>query len=270
MNSHIEKTLELVSKLDSWDVGSVLGGVNHLVRQAAINMTVRMLPDLPEEGSGLEHFAQWEKNVRKPEIAEKVAPLLGLADRVAQVMVEYSTMDISDNAKVLEMSTSPDRVPKRATFEREYKERVRLGMKPGMSIREFTEMEHATALQRHAVLCAKGEHAVQIMEGIDISDGDLPEWMHEAVNSKVLQKLEERWRKAELRRTNPRISKNERDLAGANQKLIEATITELGGTVPTDTEETAPEVLSDLDKFIAMAEGFGAKVEFGKEPPKSK
>jgi hypothetical protein len=256
MNSHIENTLNLVSKLDSWDVGSILGGVNHLVRQAAITQTVRMLPDLPEEGSGLEHFAQWEKNVRKPEIAEKVAPLLGLADRVAQVMVEYSTMDVSDNQRVLEFITAPDRVPKKATFEREYKERVRLGMKPGMTIREFTEMEYAVALQRHAVLMAKGEHAVQLLEGIDISDGDLPEWIHEAINQKVLQKLEERWRKAELRRTNPRISKQERDLAGANQKLIEDTITQLGGEIPRDTEEVTPEQQSDLDAFLRRVEGF--------------
>ena len=37
MNSDIEKTLNEVSKLDSWDVGAILGGVNYLVRQAALN-----------------------------------------------------------------------------------------------------------------------------------------------------------------------------------------------------------------------------------------
>jgi len=256
MNSYIEKTLNEVAKLDSWDIGSILGGVNYLVRQAAINQTVRMLPDIPEEGSGLEYFADWEKRMKDPEIKERVAPLLGLADRVADVMNEYSTMPISSCEDVLKFMLSPERQPKRETYVREYDERKRQGMKPGMTMKEFVEMEYSVQLIRHSNLVAKGEAAVKVIDSIDPSDGDVPEWLYEAINAKVLQKLAQRWQRAELRRTNPRITKQDRDLAGANQALIESVIVDLGGEIPRDTD--LPEEGDDLDSFIAKVEGMDA------------
>ena len=258
MNSDIEKTLNEVSKLDSWDVGAILGGVNYLVRQAALNQTVRMLPELPEEGSGLEHFTDWEQKMRNPEIREKVAPLLGVADRVASVMNEYSTMDITDCEGVLKFMLDPSRMPKRETFAREYDDRKRKGMKPGMSINEFVEAEYAVALIRHNNHVAKGEAAVKVIDGIDPSDGDVPEWLHEAIHAKVLQKLAQRWNRAELRRTNPRITKQDRDIAGANQALIESVILELGGEVPRDMDIVEDDDKNDLDAFIAKVEGMDA------------
>jgi hypothetical protein len=256
MNSNIEKTLNEVSKLDSWDVGSVLGAVNYLVRQTALNQTVRMLPDLPPPESGMEYFTDWESKMRNPEIKEKVAPLLGVADRVGDVMNEYSTMNISSCEDVLKFMLSPDRVPKRETFQREYDDRKKKGMKPGMSINEFVEAEYAVALIRHNNLVAKGEAAVKVIDSIDPSDGDVPEWLHEAIHAKVLQKLAQRWNRAELRRTNPRITKQDRDLAAANQRLIESVILELGGEIPRDMD--VPEEGDDLDAFIAKVEGMDA------------
>ena len=61
MNHNIENALNELTKLDSWDIQSVLGGVNYITQQAAINTVVRMLPPQPEEGSGLENFTAWEQ-----------------------------------------------------------------------------------------------------------------------------------------------------------------------------------------------------------------
>jgi len=255
MHSQIEKTLNVVADLDSWDVGAVAGGMNYLLLQSAINTVVRMLPDQPEEGSGLEQFTEWEAKMRNPEIQEKVAPIIGTAERVCDVLEEYSSAPVADFQSVLEFMTS--RPPQKSSFEAEYNNRKRMGMKPGMPLKQFVDLEYQVALTRHQNLIAKGEAAVLALQRIVGSDGDLPEWLLEALNAKALQKLEQRWMRAELRRTNPKIGKQDRDLAEANQKLIEAAIVELGGEVPKDTSVEDKD--EDLDDFIKKVEGIAAK-----------
>ena len=246
MNSDISKALNAVSKLDSWDIQSVLGGVNYIVQQAAINTVVRMLPPLPDEGSGIEGYTTWEQKMRDPEIREAVSPIVGIANHVKDVLNEYTDLPPSEYNDVLAFMTQ--RPPQRVTFEAEYNNRKRLGMQPGMPMSVFVDMELAQAEGRHKQLLAKGEAAVNLLHGVDGNDASAPEWLYEAISTKILQKLEQRWMRAELRRTNPKITKQDRDLAAANQKLIESVIEELGGSVPSYADHKAAE--DDLEAFL--------------------
>lgn len=245
MNSKIEAALNAVTKLDSWDIQSILGGVNYITRQAAINTVVRMIPEPPEEGSGLEGFTAWEQHMKDPEIKKAASPIVGIAERVTSVLNEYTDLPPSQYEDVLAFMLQ--RPPQRATFQAEYDNRKRLGMRPAMPMSTFVDMEYATALTRHQHLVSKGEAAVHLLHSVEGSSESAPEWLDEAIYTKVQQKLEQRWMRAELRRTNPKITKADRDLAEANQLLIESVIEELGGQKPSFMEEL--QVSDDIDAF---------------------
>jgi hypothetical protein len=189
MKTEIEKALNEVSKLDSWDITSVLGGVNYIVQQAAINTVVRMIPDPPEEGSGMENFTTWEQAMKDPAIRKAVSPIVGISSRVKDVLNEYTDTKPSEYEDVLEFMLQ--RPPQRVTFEQEYNNRKKLGMRPAMPMTVFVDMEYQTALARHAQLVAKGEAAVHLLHSVDGSDEEAPEWMYDAISAKVNQKLEQ-------------------------------------------------------------------------------
>jgi len=230
MNSKIKEALTAVTALDSWDIQSTLGGVNFIVRQAALNTVTRLLPDPPPEGSGVEYFTRWEQQQKDPEIRKQASPFVGLADEVTAILLEHTTAAPTDYAGVLQFMT--ERPPVRENFVADYNRRKQLGMRPQMPIAEFVNMEYQTAMQRHAQLIARGENAVQVLDSVEGSDESAPEWLETAVMDKIQSKLEQRWMRAEMRRTNPRVLKQQRDEAEANQRLIESVATKLGFEKP--------------------------------------
>lgn len=247
MNANIEKSLNLITKLDSWDIQSILGGVNFTARMAAINNVVRQLPELPEDASGVEKYTSWEQKMKEPKIREDVAPIIGIVERVTHVLDEYTDQKPSEYEDVLAFMVQ--RPPRRETFINDYNRRKALGMRPAMPMGTFVDMEMVTALKRHADLEAKGQAAVHLLHQIDGNDATAPEWLYEAIEAKIHQKLHERWMRAEMRRTNPKINKQERDLAEANQTLIKSVILELGGEEPSFKEDLETE--DDFNAFLA-------------------
>jgi hypothetical protein len=257
MDTQFEKTLNAVVKLDSWDIQSALGAVNYLALQTAINMAVRLLPPNPPEASGVEGFTAWEQKIKTGDIKEAVGPVLGYAERAQDVLNEYTTVSPFDYQHVLDFMTQ--RPPRQETFINEYNQRKAMGMRPGVPMSVFVAEEYKLAMQRHDHLVAVGQTAIHLLSNMDGNDASAPDWFIEAVEAKVLQKLEQRWQKNEMRRTNPRISKSQRDEAEANQKLIVQTIEELGGKKPDFSAEMAAEdeAMEDssawLDKMTAMS-----------------
>lgn len=245
----IRLALAKVTTLDSWDIQATLGGVNYIVRQAAINAIVRQMPDPPPEGSGIEYFQQYEQAMKAPQMKEAAAPIVGIAEAVTEVLNEYTDLPPTQYEDVLKFMS--ERPPRREVFVADYDNRKRLGMRPGVPLSAFVDMEMATAMTRHQQLIARGEQAVQFLEGVNGTSESAPEWLYEAIHNKLLQKLEQRWMRAELRRTNPRITKEQRDLAEANQALIVKVIEELGGEKPSFKEEMTND--DELDKFIEKA-----------------
>jgi len=252
MDSKFIEAMNEITKLDSWDIQATLGAVNYLALQTAINQAVRMLPAPPEEGSGIEDFTAWEQKMQEPQIREAVLPVIGYADKAQEILNEYTTTEPFDYDHVLTFMTS--RAPQRATFEKEYNDRKRLGMRPDIPINKFVDMEYATAMQRHANLIAKGQSAVHLLSQLSGNDATAPEWFIEAVEAKILQKLEQRWERAEMRRTNPRITKEQRDLAAANQLMIVSVIEKLGGNKPNFAAEI--KAADEFDEAVARGEKF--------------
>lgn len=246
MNSRMEKILAEVTKLDSWDILSILGGVSYLLQRNAINQTINKLPDAPPEGSGIDGYASFAEKEAMPSIREAVAPLVGLADRVKEVLNDYTDAPLTEYDKVYAFLT--ERPPQRETHVREYDQRKKLGMRPSMPMKDFVDEEHKRALTRFEALKAKGGDAVRILSNLDGTDGNVPEYIYEQIENKISQKLEERWKHAEIRRTNPRFSKEQRDEAEANQMMICTVMKELGYKTPDYSKEIGE--ADEVDKFV--------------------
>lgn len=116
MNSKIESIINATVGLSSFEVNSVLGALRYNLLFRALTKTIALLPDLPEEGSGNEPHAQFEKNMRNPEITRAAAPLIGMADRIQEALEEYGTQPPSTFETVLGFAL--ERVPSRAQLTR--------------------------------------------------------------------------------------------------------------------------------------------------------
>lgn len=259
MKHDIDKALNEVTKLDSWDILSILGGVNYLCKQSAITAAVRNLPDDPPEGSGIDGFIPWEQKMKAPELKKAVMPMLRISAAVENVLNEYTDTKPTEFEDVLRFMR--ERPPTRERFKADYENRKRLGMKPSIPMSQFIDMEMVTAMARFEHLRARGDTAVQLLHSLDLrvpaderwDEGEQPpEWLYEAIHDKIMAKLEDRWMRAELRRTNPRISKTDRDLAEANQKLIESVIETLGGNKP-DPTKGEPKEEPEEDQWLNKA-----------------
>lgn len=247
MNSQLEKIINEVVKLDSWDILSILSGVNYMARQNAINAVVRKIPDRPGEDATIDVFADYKEKMQMPELTQEVGPFVRVAERVTEVLNEYTDLKPSGYEEVFDYMTQTP--PKRSTYQNDYNARKAAGMRPNVPMSVFIDAEMTLALNRFNDTIAKGEDAVRILYSVEGSDDAGPDWFYERINDKVLQKLEDRWIKAEIRRTNLKLNSNDRDLTAANQKLIETVIQELGGKIPDFSKEM--DISDDTDLFIA-------------------
>lgn len=260
MTTQIKVLLDEVTKLDSWDIQSVLGAVNYLVRQTALNTTIRMLPPSPEteDEKTIDYFSTFDAKMKSKEVRKAVSGMVDMANRFTGVLLEYTDAEPSNYETVLEFMTQ--REPQRVIFEREYNERKRQGMRPQMPMSDFVDSEYAQALRRHENTVVLGEYAVRILNAIDLTKevageddtgrDNVPDWLYESITQKALDKLAQRWQRAEIRRTNPRIKKADRDIAEGNQHLIEQVIEALGGTKPTFDPKAEDAAGDELDEFI--------------------
>lgn len=129
-----------------------------------------------------------------------------------------------------------------------------------MPMSDFVDSEYAQALRRHENTVTLGEYAIRILNTIDVTQDvmgeddtgrdNVPEWLYESIITKAQDKLVQRWQRAEIRRTNPRIKKADRDIAEGNQHLLEGVIEALGGTKPTFDPKAEDAAGDELDEFI--------------------
>lgn len=252
-----------LSNLDTYTQLSVLGSWAFTANAAAINAAMKYIPDAPVD-NGIEQFTQYEA-ARRSLIAEAdksyVPAFIALSRDLAGSIYEADgqARDLDSTLQFM-----MERAPVRSTFEAEYDNRVRLGMKPGMSKKQFADFEFERAMKAHNELVAKGEHAVRLCDTITIADdrgySDLPDWVAESFYNKFIEKLHNRWEKLEMTRTNPRRRKEIRDSAAADQKLIERTLHEYD-----ETPGFAPDNSSDKS-FDSAAGDISA---IGKQDPKA-
>lgn len=227
-NRKIINMINQLQDLDSYSQLSVLGSWNFTINAAVISEAQRYVPELPEESSGIDPYSDYEAMKRKlvKEADQSYLPgLLNLKLEIESAILNADGQPRSlDN--ILEFLT--ERSPTRAQFDQEYEMRRRQGMRPQMPKKVFVDYEYERAMNQHNLLVAKGEHAVLLCENITLADGELPDWIDESFENKMIEKLHSRWEKLEFVRTNPRRKKAIRDSAQADQQMISLLLKQYG------------------------------------------
>lgn len=240
MNSRIEAVLNEAVKLSSFEINSVVGAMNYAVLNRALGETIRLLPDAPVEGSGVEGAANYEQAMKKPEIKKVAAPLIGLAERFAEVLTEYGTQPIQTFQGVLDFRL--ERPVLKSTLEAEYNTRKRRGEEPAGGIRRFVDDNYAIAMRARETLKAKGEIAVWILNQVDGTDEDVGEFIVDLLVQKAEDKLRARWYAQDDRTTSSMLDQNQKDEAEADRELIGAAMVALGMEPPEKPKRGTPEV----------------------------
>lgn len=240
MNSKIEAIIKEVVGLSSFEVNSVLGAMNYAVLNRALTDTIRLLPDAPAEGSGVEGAANYELALKRPEIKKTAAPLIGMAERFAEALETYGTQPIQTFQGVLDFRL--ERPVLKSTLEAEYNTRKRRGEEPAGGIRRFVDDNFAIAQRARETLKAKGEIAVWILNQIDGSDEDVGEFVIDLLVQKAEDKLRARWYAQDDRTTSSALDQSQKDEAEADKKLIAAAMVALDMEPPEQPKRGMPEV----------------------------
>jgi hypothetical protein len=228
------KALTEITKLESWDIASVLGSWKFVIDSAALNAAIRLMPNLPPEGSGIDAATQYNEDLRKVmnESHPEVASLVAMSLEVQACLDNHA--DVPPRSFEDTLSFLKDQAPTQQRFVQDYNRRKTAGIQMGISLREFVNSEMQVALRNHQNLLAKGSDAIVLLDKIAENQPqitDIPEWLEENLHQRAVAKMKDRHMRLELRRTNPRLNSEQRDEALASQMLIEKTIGYFGGEI---------------------------------------
>lgn len=232
----IGHAIGMIMELDKYTQVSVLNSWKFFLNMQCIRQAMRLMPDdLEKTSDNREIYDQSIAKVMDDYEAEgDFAPTLPafialnehLRVTMYDAMLEPSTME--DTLEY--MLRQP---PVASNFEKDYDERVRQGQRPGISKREFCEIQLEDALKQHRDLAERGQAAIVFCEDLNVIEdrgwGDLPDWAVDTLYSKMTDKLAHRWAKLDIRRTGLRTKPTDRTEAEADQQLIEFVYKDLTG-----------------------------------------
>ena len=245
MQQQLNEMAAAIQDLDVYTQRSVIGSWAFFVNSQCISQGLRALPDLPEEGEGVEGYTAWEGAIRTMQVkltsdeteggdfASTLPAWVALQRHISHMMTETGG-DASTIASTHEFLAS--KAPTRSRFEADFALRVKMGMRPGMSRKTFVDAEYAAAMLKHSELTSKGQHAVELVDRLVLATNaqvergfdDVPDWCEETFVQKLVQKLKDRWTKLEMQRTNPRVNSQNRDAAEGDQFLIVEALAKYG------------------------------------------
>lgn len=260
MTHAIKRMQAEITALDTYTQLSVLGSWSFMINAACINAATKFVPDSPVD-NGIEQFTPYEAArralIKEAENDNSSLPALLCLQRDLQGMI----YEADGQGRGLEdtLSFLTDKSPKREDFGSDYDQRVRMGLKPGMSRRQFIDYEFERAMNQHNLLVARGEDAVRLCDTVTVNSDrgytDLPDWVSESFQRKLIEKLHTRWEKLEMSRTNPRRSKQIRDSAAADQLSIVKLLAQYDETPGFDADEHDEQLDSifngSLDHIVA-------------------
>lgn len=230
--SAIHNLFGKLDNLDKYTQLSVLGSWAFSVNASCISMAKRYVPTTPNE-TDINTYSLYDQAraamIRDAEQSD-LAPMLALQSTLSGMIYE-----LGGNSTGLEgtLEWLVSRLPTRKQFESEYELRRRAGAKPAMSMKQYTDHEYERAMKQHDDLVAKGELAVRLCQTIAIDDsrgfGDLPDWVAETFERKMISKLHDRWRTLEFFRMGAKRKENA-DSAHADQMLIASVLAGYGET----------------------------------------
>lgn len=239
--------------LDKWTKLSIYGSWAYIINSQCINMAMRYVPETPENLDGLDEFSAYD-NARSELI--RTAETSPLPDMIMlQRDVQDWILEAEGQAGGLESTLrfmNEQMVPDRARIENQYQQMARI-RKPRISMDVFVEHEYRQAMVQHNDRIARGEDAVRLCETVtfDRKSEPLPEWLAEAFESKLLDKLHSRWERLEMDLMRPNMAHSRRKSIMADIQLIESVL-ESFGEKPTFYED-APADDDDFDDIEALA-----------------
>lgn len=247
-----------VTLVDTWSQNAVYGSWNFIVSAACINAAMKYVPDAPVD-TGIDTFTEYEAARRAliKDAGNSQLPALLTVRRDIANLIDDANGQARGLDDTLEFLTGS--APTAKTFENDYNNRVRAGMKPAMSMKQFVEYELERAMEQYNRLVAHGEDAVRLCETFTLAEmnaDDVPEWVLDSFETKLIEKLHARWEKLEFVRCNPKRRKQIRDAAEADQMLITMVLAkydEVPGFAQEASapvkEEALPEGADDLESL---------------------
>jgi hypothetical protein len=228
-NFNIDQAISMVLELDKYTKISVLNSIKFYVNMQCIRQALRIIPQegiekTSDSREDYDHLiaATMDEYEKDGDYATKLPAFISLNEHLEAVMFD-DMLQPSSMEDTLDFMTRNK--PVAANFERDYDERVRQGQRPGISKRDFCEMQLEDSLKQHDRLVENGQAAIQFCRDLSITGdrgfGDLPDWAVDAIYSKIVDKLAHRWGKLDIRRTALRIKPQDRDEAQGDQTLIE-------------------------------------------------
>ena len=279
--------IETLETTDQWTQLSCLGSMHYAVSAEVIRRAAKLMPNHNIPGA-IEEFLNEERNLKLdathagPDENGELVALTTSADvattpgnyldqrRELQALLALR-IDLSDRSDMLAANAgaqenSSDRsltntlafmTQRRADavfFARQYTTNMRLGVKNyGQTRAQYVEQEMIRAARDSDDLLAKGEIAIQYLEGLDPRDGEISERVVEQMAKRCVAKLIAR--RIKLGQSlSWRTNIDERSSIEADIQFIEEAIEELGGDIPPEAialpeamEEVVQQVPTGID-----------------------
>lgn len=233
---NIDNAIDMVLELDKFTKISVFNSWKFFLNVQCIRQALRILPaDIEKTVEGRDEYDHTIEKImdeyeKEGDYATKLPAFIALNEKIREVMyndmLEPSTME--DTLKFMTQQK-----PVAEQFERDYDERVRQGQRPGITKRDFCELQLKDALKQHNLLIERGQAAIEFCNDLhvhqDRGHGDLPDWAIDSLYNKLVDKLVHRWQRLDVRRTGLQVRPEDRTEAEADQILLEFVVRELTG-----------------------------------------
>jgi hypothetical protein len=235
---NIDEAIAMIGELDKYTKVSVFNTWRFFLNMQCIRQALRILPntEIEKTAEGRDQYDHllahtMDEYEKDGDYATKLPAFIALNEKIRVTMYE-DNLDPASMDDTLAFMTEK-MTPKAADFEADYDARVNEGMRPGLSKRDFCEMQLADALKQHELLTEQGQAAIQFCNDLQVVEdrghGDLPDWAITTLYNKCVDKLAARWGKLDIRRTGLRTSPNDRTEAQADQTLIEFVYEQITG-----------------------------------------
>lgn len=231
---------DTILPLDLGTLSKILPSWGFLANTQAISQAVRFIPEHSGDAEGIEGYSAYEIARREliKEAEHSVLPaLINLQRMVWGWMIEAGVSRTITTESTIEYLNATlkytSKPPSAETFKQDW--RMRKAQMPDFAIpmEAFVSYEMDRAMNQHNQLLAKGDDAVRLIDTIslDVQSDEVPEWLPDAFESKMIDKLHDRWAALEIERTNLRAGKHRRDMAKANQLMVASTLEQYGESV---------------------------------------
>ena len=234
---NIDEAIDMVMELDKYTKISVFNSWKFFLNMQCIRQAMRILPltGIEKTVEGRDQYDHliahtMDEYEKEGDYATKLPAFIALNEKLRITMYE-DMLEPSTMEDTLEFMTRQP--PTAGMFEKDYDNRVIQGQRPGISKRDFCEMQLEDAMKQHHLLVEHGQDAIQFCQDLNVNvdrgHGDLPDWAIDALYTKLIDKLEHRWKKLDVRRTGLRTKPADRTTAEADQTLLEYVFEKLTG-----------------------------------------